>query len=136
MKPYDAVMLMLSSLLLSSATIETTSTGRIASKKSGCLSGTGICLQGNRSGSKDLQFLFRYDPATASLTCIIDENEIIQKQPEALPFFKAVRQFYVQDEIILTPDIVRSLTLRTAIIPPGSYPLNYLGGKYIITFKR
>lgn len=108
----------------------------LLAKKSGCLSGTGICLQGNRSGSKDLQFLLRYDPATASLTCIIDENEIIQKQPEALPFFKAVRQFYVQDEIILTPDIVKIINLADCYHSARFISLNYLGGKYIITFKR
>lgn len=136
MKPYDAVMLMLSTLILSSATFESTSNGRIASKRSGCLSGVGICLQANKNTSRDMQFLFRYDPASSSLSCIIDEKEILQKQPEAIVFFKAVRQFYLQDEIILTPDLVSSLTLRTPIIPAGSYPLSYLGGKYIITFKR
>jgi Fe-S cluster assembly iron-binding protein IscA len=116
------------------ATIESNSKGRIGRKSSGC-NGLGICLAAN-ANEGELNLIFRYDNTNAKLSIVIDEKEVINKQIAAIDYLRRKNNFVLDEDVVLPPKIVTSLTLKNPLLPKGNYPLQYQDGKFIVTITR
>jgi len=121
-------------LLLMSASYESTTQGRIASKKSGCQTGMGICILKD-SPRMCYPIQFHFETTTSLLTLRIQERELQKVQPQLYAELKGQTAFQLEEDLVLPEDLVQSLHLTRSLIVRGSYRLTYAEGNLIIDFR-
>lgn len=119
--------------VLMSASYESTTQGRIASKKSGCQHGMGICILKD-SPSMSYPIHFQFDTGTDVLTLDMLEKDLQKVQPLLYDEFMGQSSFLLEEDLPLPTDLVQALMLSRNFIARGAYPIRHKDEKIIICF--
>ncbi len=112
--------------MLGRAQIESQQNGKIATRKSGCQSGLGICLN-KASTSDQLHLIFRYRPAQSHCLLRISVAELKQNASENWKQLEGSVFFSLEEEFIWPDELIRELGIPLAWkrIAPGKYPMRF-----------
>lgn len=104
-------------------------------KSQGCKK-FGVC-----SGSIDIfgnsvQTKVGYSSKSSSIILMVDESELLLKQPEILQYLKGQNSVQIDETFEFSQEIKNKLGTSMALkINPGKYPVIKKEGKYILKFK-
>ncbi len=126
--------LMLLAFKVSPVFLESTTKGCIGKKSAAC-KGIGFCF-GSNANEGELTFTFRFEPVSSTLSILLDENEIRQKQSGSLQYFKDKNRFQLEEDVKLPEPVVTDLKLHDDVISKGMYTLQYQNGKYILIIRK